>query len=96
MRFHTKRRSTYLDLRRQMTSQVFGPIALQVRYDVTAPQAFKDKESNYYLPDGNGRLLLHGHPNSSALENRKLLNLVKRASFDTKNLWISRAERLTS
>jgi hypothetical protein len=58
----------------------FAPLRI-TSFDTTSPllRAFKDKKANYYLPDGNGRLTYYTAIRiPQALENRKLLNLVKR------------------
>jgi len=58
-------------------------------FDTTSPliRAFKDAKANYYLPDGNGRLSYYTAVRvPQALENTKLLRLVKRGALSQENL----------
>src|SRR5262249_28066047 len=58
----------------------FAPFRI-TSFDTTSPllRAFKDSKANYYLSDGNGRLMYYTAIRiPQALENKKLLNLVKR------------------
>jgi hypothetical protein len=58
-------------------------------FDTTSPllRAFKDKKSNYYLPDGNGGLSYYTAIRiPQALENTKLMRLVKRGVVQQEKL----------
>ena len=58
----------------------FAPLRI-TSFDTTSPllRAFKDKKSNYYLPNENGRLRYYTAIRiPQATENRKLIDLVKR------------------
>ena len=66
----------------------FGPLRI-TSFDTTSPllRAFKDKKSNYYLPDKNGRLKYYTAIRiPQAIENRTLIRLVKQGVVQQEEL----------
>ena len=66
----------------------FAPLGI-TSFDTTSPliRAFKDAKANYYLPAGDGRLAYYTAIRvPQALENTKLLRLVKRGVLSQEDL----------
>lgn len=68
--------------------ETFAPLGI-TSFDTTSPllRAFKDKKSNYYLPGQSGRLQYYTAIRiPQALENNKLMRLVKQGTVRQENL----------
>jgi hypothetical protein len=76
----------------------FAPLGI-TSFDTTSPllRAFKDAKANYYLPAGDGRLAYYTAIRvPQALENTKLLRLVKRGVLSQEDLVSMEREALDS